>query len=119
MGYIIAPKLIYWINTFHNIQTALLVIAIFGGIVLGIVTVALAIEGEDGLLNDYSKMKKKCIVGWIAESAIILALVFLPSRKTIIEMMVARIATRENIDLTVDGLKSVVDYIAETISNMK
>ena len=118
MEYIIAPKLIYWINTFHNIQTALLVIAIFGGAFSLTMTCILFAEGED-LMHDYPKWKKRVIAGWIAESAIVIALVFLPSRKTIIEMMVARIATRENIELTVDGLKSVVDYIAETISNMK
>lgn len=48
-----------------------------------------------------------------------LFLVFVPSKETLIEMMVAKQATYENATWTVDALKSAVDYVVQAIQSLK
>ena len=45
--------------------------------------------------------------------------IFVPSKSTMIEMMIAKYATYENADWTVESLKSVVDYIVEAFKAVK
>ena len=49
----------------------------------------------------------------------VLFLVFVPSKETLIEMMIAKQATYENATWTVDALKSAVDYIVQAIQSLK
>ena len=53
-----------------------------------------------------------CVVGG-------LFLIFVPSKETLIEMMVAKQATYENATWTVDALKSAVDYVVQAIQSLK
>lgn len=48
-----------------------------------------------------------------------LFLVFVPSKETLIEMMIAKQATYENTTWTVDALKSAVDYVVQAIQSLK
>ena len=48
-----------------------------------------------------------------------LFLVFVPSKDTLIEMMIAKQATYENATWTVDALKSAVDYVVQAIQSLK
>lgn len=48
-----------------------------------------------------------------------LFLVFVPSKETLIEMMIAKQATYENATWTVDALKSAVDYVVQAIQSLK
>jgi len=63
-------------------------------------------------LSIYRKwMKPLFIIG----IAMIVISIFVPSKQTSIEMLVARTATFENVDWTVSQVKEIVDYIVNAI----
>lgn len=45
--------------------------------------------------------------------------VFIPSKQTLLSMTVAKFFTYENAQLTVDAIKEAVDYIVQTIAQLK
>ncbi len=49
----------------------------------------------------------------------ILMLTFLPNKETMIEMAVAKYATRDNVAWSVDQIKSIVDYIVQAMQSIK
>lgn len=49
----------------------------------------------------------------------ILGFVFIPDETTMIEMMVAKYATVDNAQMTLDTIKSAVDYIVQAIAKLK
>ena len=49
----------------------------------------------------------------------ILMLTFLPDKETMIEMAVAKYATRDNVAWSVDQIKSIVDYIVQAMQSIK
>ena len=56
----------------------------------------------------------------VIASLIICAIaIFLPSKETLISMMIAKYATKENLGMTVEGIKSAVDYIMDAIKEIK
>ena len=44
--------------------------------------------------------------------------VFIPSSQMMIGMLVAKYATYENVDLTVEGVKSIIDYITQALQTL-
>ena len=44
---------------------------------------------------------------------------FVPSKEALIEMQVARFATYENAEWTLDTVKAAVDYIVESIKSVR
>ena len=65
------------------------------------------------------KFFKKCaiITGMFGLVAII-ASIFIPGRTTNIEMLIAKTATFENVNWTVQQVKEVVDYIVQAIKTI-
>lgn len=51
--------------------------------------------------------------------AFAILLIFVPTKSTFIEMQIARYATVENAEWTVETVKSAVDYIIEAIKQLK
>ncbi len=49
----------------------------------------------------------------------ILMLTFLPDKQTMIEIAVAKYATRDNVAWSVDQIKSIVDYIVQAMQSIK
>jgi len=131
MNYIINPSWFYWLNIVDGIKTAMFVVAIVaflaGVIFLGLYCSALDSfydwHGSDGKTFTSSKWDLLCkkigIASVIVTLICVIGLVFMPSKDTLIEMQVARMATYENAQWTVDSLKSVVDYIIEAIQKVK
>ena len=64
----------------------------------------------------FTKALKVAIVALIISGLI---LMFVPSKETLIEMMIAKQATYENATWTVDALKSAVDYVIQAIQSLK
>lgn len=127
MTYIIDPRWFYWVNTLETLKTVLYVLTAFSGIV----TVAATINATINLIDnkrygpddkDYQqaigtlKIIKKVVFVIII---LLLACVFIPGKTTLIEMQVAKMATIENAEWTVESLKQVVDYIVESMAKLK
>lgn len=115
MTYIINPMWFYWVNVIDNVIVALQVVSFLSGITLaGCIFLA--------LITDYDEVKKnmisiiKLIVPILAIS--VLGIILIPTSDVLIEMQVAKFATVENAQWTLDAIKSAVDYIIQAISSL-
>ena len=118
--YIINPMWIYWAHVLDGLKIACIIIAVFAAIstVIGVIIIAVNKQyGEDD--EDYETGKTVFRYSLPIFVFSFLAGTLIPSEKTLVEMLVAKLATKQNIELTVDGLKQLVDYIAETIRSLK
>lgn len=117
MDYIINPMWIYWINVLDGLKLLSIVltgIAIGCTILVGITWVSMSMSDEE----EKSVLKWLKIFFFCALSFVIIA-IFLPSKETMIEMLVARFATHSNIALGVEQVKEIVDYIITTLNTVK
>ena len=128
MNYIINPSWFYWlgvVNSMRGFMLAAFIVAIIViGVALIIITWNMSMIREFPSLSDderknvrfFTKALKVAIGVCVASG---LFLVFVPSKETLIEMMVAKQATYENATWTVDALKNAVDYIVQAIQSLK
>lgn len=115
--YIINPSWFYWISVAETAKIVLCVI--FGCLLVGcIITWPVLLTYWTGDEDDIHK-RKMMIVFSVLAVLTGLAAMFIPSRATLMEMQIARLATPENAAWTVDKLKEAVDYIVEAIKAVK
>ena len=120
MNYIINPMWFYWVNVVDTLVVILIVLfilAVVACVISGVFTLTTLEYGADD--EDHKTAKrifKKCIVvAVIAATAVIL----IPTKSTLIEMQIARYATHENAEITIDAIKSAVDYIVDAMKSVK
>lgn len=128
MNYIINPSWFYWlgvVNSMHGFILAAFIVAI---ILIGASLILIMwntemirgfpnmCDGERKSVQFFTKTLKVAIGVCVASG---LVLVFVPSKETIIEMMIAKQATYENATWTVDALKNAVDYVVQAIQSLK
>lgn len=128
MNYIINPSWFYWLGVVNSMRGFMLVAFIVSIIIIGVALIIIPAgvkiiqdypnmcDGERKAVRFFTKALKVaigvCVVGG-------LFLVFVPSKETLIEMMVAKQATYENAIWTLDALKSAVDYVVQAIRSLK
>lgn len=126
MNYIINPMWFYWINVADGLHTMFCVAFVILGlaeIVLATIAVCSYSMGKDYGPGDKDLQTAKAMIKPIIACGIVLAVavagaVFMPSKNTLIEMQVARYATYENAEWTVETVKSAVDYIVDAIAKV-
>ena len=113
MNYIINPSWFYWISVAETAKIVLCVI--FGCLLLGCIILwpALLVDWT----GDEEDIRNRKMLTVFSVLAVVtgIAAMFIPSRNTLMEMQIARLATPENAAWTVDKLKEAVDYIVEAI----
>lgn len=115
--YIINPSWFYWISVAETARIVLCVI--FGCLLVSCVIMwPLLLTTWTGDEDDIRK-RKTLIVFSVLAVVTGLAAMFIPSRDTLVEMQIARLATPENAAWTVDKLKEAVDYIVDAIKAVK
>lgn len=117
MDYIINPMWIYWINVLDGLQllsVVLTCIAIGCTIIMGVTWIATSLSDEE----EKSVLKWLRIFFFCALGFVTIA-IFIPNKETMIEMLVARFATRSNIALGVEQVKEIIDYIITTLNAVK
>ena len=128
MNYIINPSWFYWLGVVESMRgftVAVFIISIAAIIVaLIIISVDISMIREfPGMSDDHRKtaqfLKKelKVAIGMLVITGLVL--MFVPSKETLIEMMIAKQATYENATWTIDALKSAVDYVVQAIQSLK
>lgn len=128
MNYIINPSWFYWLGVVHSMRgfmlTAFIVSIITIGVALIIIPVNVKLIRDYPIISDderkvvrfFTKALKVSIGVCIVAG---LFLVFVPSKETLIEMMIAKQATYENATWTVDALKNAVDYVVQAMQSLK
>lgn len=113
-GYIINPIWFYLLDVCEELKV---IAYIFATILAIAVIVGAGLYACDEFYDDEKALKN---LKKMAIAAIILFVVaiILPSKQTLITMMVAKFATYENAGLTVDAIKGAVDYIVEAIKSL-
>ena len=104
MSPIISPWIFYFIGVGVHIQ-------VVAGIIAG-----LFILGLIFILMTESKFNKKM---FIFGSLFALLAVFIPGKETCYQMVAASICTPDNINTVVDGGKTLVDYIIESVNEVE
>lgn len=124
-NFIIDPQVFYWINVLGIMQT---VLAIFGAISIGVAIGFIiawvynhveynAYDCEDN--KEYAAICKKISIITILIGTIMIVLsIFIPGKTTSIEMLVAKTATFDNVNWTVQQVKEVVDYIVKALQSV-
>ena len=126
-NYIIDPAVFYWINVLATLQTLFAIVGAFLS-VAGIVFEAIdhkwdakAAEYVE-VIDHYQTAIAKTLLKWAKITSVlgiifVIASIFIPGKVTSIEMLVARTATFDNVNMTVDGIKELVDYIINAIKS--
>lgn len=125
MNYVINPMLFYWCSVSDTakalaiIATIMLIVVCFVFLFIGAFHIGEAFNyggGEDS--DDYKVGAKflnwaqKCIVPLVV---LLMLSIFIPSEKTLYKMMVANIATYENIDLTAETIEDAFDHVIDKL----
>ena len=116
MDYIINPSWFYWLSVAEATKIVSFIIA---GIAM-LVTVVFMIGMLENIQygeqdEDYIRHKKIFKIFIAVAIVFFVAGILIPSRQTLIEMMVAKFATYENARLTEQAIKDAVDYIISAV----
>lgn len=128
MNYIINPSWFYWLGVVNSMRGFMLAAFIVAIVIIGVALIIIPVEVK--MIQDFPTMcadERKAVMFFtkalkVAIGVCILAalfLVFVPSKDTLIEMMIAKQATYENATWTLDALKSAVDYVVQAIQSLK
>lgn len=115
MEYYISPSWIYWINVVNSLKVFFVSLMIISG---GSIILALPVTVVDNVIQE-STFKKLEIIACIIFMLSLFCILFVPSKEVLIEMEVAKLATKQNVELTVESLKSIVDYIIDAVAKLK
>lgn len=128
MNYIINPSWFYWLGVVNSMRGFMIAAFVITIIIIGVSLIIIPVEVK--MIQDFPTMcadERKAVMFFtkalkVAIGVCILAalfLVFVPSKDTLIEMMIAKQATYENATWTLDALKSAVDYVVQAIQSLK
>lgn len=128
MNYIINPSWFYWLGVVESMRYFMIAafIVSIATIIVAIVIVPVDMrmihdfptmsDDERKSVRFFTKVLKAAIWALVISGLI---LMFVPSKETLIEMMIAKQATCENATWTLDALKSAVDYVIQAIQSLK
>lgn len=135
MNYIVNPNWFYWLQLLSNIRgiviaiSALISIGLIVAIVASVVNYVCGYEyrnkiDENGKPYDpdwcnYLLAKKFVKILFPITIVFLIISIFIPSKETLISMMIVKYATKENLSMTVEGIKSAVDYIVNAMKEIK
>lgn len=135
MNYIINPSWFYWLQLLSDIKIIITVISalITAGLIVAIIAACVNYSmgyryrnniDEDGVALDpdwsnYLLAKKFVKILFPITIVSLIISIFIPSKETLISMMIAKYATKENLSMTVEGIKSAVDYIVNAMKEIK
>lgn len=128
MNYIINPSWFYWLGVVNSMRSFMVAAFIVAIIIVGVSLIVIPVNVN--LIQDYPSISddERKAVRFFTKALKVsigvcviagLFMVFVPSKETLIEMMVVKQATYENATWTVDALKSAVDYVVQAIQSLK
>ena len=117
MNYIINPAVFYWMSVVDAICFWAVGSAILSGVATMIIVCIRIFEYLD---DDDLKMVTRATKIFLTVLIVsVLITIFTPSKDTMIQMLVAKCATYDNANWTLETIKSAADYIVEAIKSLK
>ena len=129
MNHVINPMLFYWCSVSDTVKALAIIVAIMLIVVCFVLLFIGAFHIEEAL--DYGRGKDSDeykagvkFLNWIRKCSIPLAIAlvlfaFIPSEKTLYKMMVANVATYENIDLTAETIENAFDHVIDKLIELR
>lgn len=125
MTHVINPMLFYWCSVSDTakalaiIATIMLIVVCFVFLFIGAFHIGEAFNYGGGKDSDDYKVGTK-FLNWVQKCIVPLVVllmlsIFIPSEKTIYKMMVANVATYENIDLTAETIENAFDHVIDKL----
>lgn len=115
---IIDPKLFYWADICESLNGVFIILLIISIVALIILAAFFNDVGECFDEND-SKFFKRCLtITLILLSISTLGIIFVPSRKTICQMIVFNNITENNIQAGKENIKELIDYTIDKIDEV-
>lgn len=122
-GVIIDPLSIYWIGFCDSAKTLMTVVAVLTFFAMAGFVIGAFYNAEFMCCDDNKRYYGICKTGVAITVPMfivtLLAALFIPTSNAVIGMTVAKYATYENVQMTTDGIKEVVDYIVNAIGQIK
>ena len=121
MTYIIHPSWFYFLHLVSGIRDLILVaLILLGFTTIGLFTAFLVNLQDSGMDDKYTQKYFKAFKKFLVPLVFVaIVSIVIPSKETLIEMQVARYATVENAEWTLETIKSAVDYVVEAIKSLK
>lgn len=127
MDYIINPMWFYWLQVVDGLNGCMFAACVIVGIAFAVslcwyITARFPDDREFDELGKvhYVRLGKKFSIGFgVAFFILMIAAILIPSKETLVSMMIAKFATYNNAQLTVDTIKSAVDYIVKAVQAAK
>ena len=121
MNYIINPNWIYWIYILDALKWSFLGLFIITSIAVFILGLLTYVEYDDfgKGSEDFIRYKKILKILLLVFVITFICFIFIPSKQLLIEMKVFELATKDNINITVENLKAVIDYIINAIKELR
>ncbi len=121
--YIISPMWFYFLDVLGELEITLWIIALIFGITLLVLICFQLVEISDAWKESDVKAAKARIKKLVKLSSIpvicLVVAILIPSKDTMYEMMIAKYITHENLSISVEAVKSAVDYIVEAFKAVK
>lgn len=108
---IIDPKIFYFINLFVNIRVLSFIIIAFLSVALVFILTDCCMQEDFTILKNLICNKKIILIFII----LILIFLFIPSRETMITMLISQNITTDNINSVKGQIFEIVDYIVKNL----
>ena len=119
MNYIINPRIIYWINVLDGLQTIAIISLVLGSIAAFVLFIIGLIDLQDMDDEERKRFKTSFRISVPVFLFGLLGTIFIPGKETLLGMLIAKTATVENAEWTVDAVKQAIDYIVNAIQTLK
>ena len=121
MDYIINPMWFYWLHVINSLRTVCILLAVFSlfACVIFWSLACYTLSYSDHEDEDYRRYKRVAVILTPITVFFILCIIFLPSKNIMIEMQIARYATKQNVEFGLEAIKSATDYVIEAIQQLK
>lgn len=116
MNYIIDPMWFYWasVSDCVSMLSAIIAVVLFVALIIAFVIMAVNTKEDD----DYEEAKKIFKIVFPAFIFFTLMAIFIPTKSTLLEMLIAKYTTYDNAEWTIEAIKNVVDYILEAMKSV-
>ena len=121
---VIDPQVFYWANVFGILQTvfaifSVIFVAAFFSLVVGWIYNSCEVKnGYESNLPYLKVCRRWAIVTGIIGFVLVTGAILIPDKTTSIEMLIAKTATFDNVNWTVQQVKDAVDYIVQAIKGI-